>query len=98
MRDVGRVLTLHPPPEASGLSLHCHTPRLHTWSIVARKALGALGAAGAPDPATEMRLNTWFAAATFNTAGPTPAVTTAYTRALDLATELDLPEYHLHAL
>lgn len=63
----------------------------------AERALAAFEAA-APDPATEMRLNTWFAAATFNTAGPTPAVTAAYRRALDLATELGLPEYQLHAL
>jgi predicted ATPase/DNA-binding winged helix-turn-helix (wHTH) protein len=65
---------------------------------LAKRALGVMHSCAPDHPEAEMRLNTWLAAATFNTLGPAPQMAAGYTRAVKLAAELNMPEYQLYAL
>jgi predicted ATPase/DNA-binding winged helix-turn-helix (wHTH) protein len=65
---------------------------------LAKRALEVMNSCALDHPAAEMRLNTWLAAATFDTLGPAPQMAAGYTRALQLAAELNMPEYQLYAL
>jgi predicted ATPase/DNA-binding winged helix-turn-helix (wHTH) protein len=71
---------------------------LEEYRGLAERALEVMGDCAPDHRAAEMRLNTWLAAATFNTLGPVQQMATSYTRALTLATELNMPEYQLSAL
>jgi hypothetical protein len=50
------------------------------------------------NPVTRMQLDTWLAAATFNTLGPVPQVLASYTKALAGAKKLKNRGYQLYAL
>jgi predicted ATPase/DNA-binding winged helix-turn-helix (wHTH) protein len=65
---------------------------------LAKRALETLHSLPSDHPDAEMRLNTWLAAATFNTLGPLPQMATSYARAAKLAADLNTPEYQLYAL
>jgi predicted ATPase/DNA-binding winged helix-turn-helix (wHTH) protein len=65
---------------------------------LAERALGRLEAAGLAGSKLEMRLRLSFASAVFNFRGPGPTLSAESARALEIADQLEEPDYQLRAL